>query len=59
MFVFALTRGFARMTAPSLGRSDSQTGLRTSGQMAEQLHTLLASAKVPGLTLSLDIHSVA
>jgi len=31
-----------------LGHSDSQTGLRTSEQMAEQLHTLLTSANVPG-----------
>jgi pimeloyl-ACP methyl ester carboxylesterase len=32
----------------SMGQSDSQTGLRTSGQIAEQLHTLLASAGVDG-----------
>jgi pimeloyl-ACP methyl ester carboxylesterase len=32
----------------SLGQSDKQTGLRTSQQIAEQLHTLLASAKVDG-----------
>jgi pimeloyl-ACP methyl ester carboxylesterase len=32
----------------SLGRSDSQTGLRTSQQMAEQLHTLLMNAGVEG-----------
>ena len=32
----------------SMGLSDSQTGLRTSGEIAEQLHTLLASAKVEG-----------
>jgi pimeloyl-ACP methyl ester carboxylesterase len=31
-----------------VGASDSQTGLRTSEQMAEQLHTLLTSANVPG-----------
>jgi pimeloyl-ACP methyl ester carboxylesterase len=31
-----------------MGKSDSQTGLRTSGQMAEQLHTLLTSANVQG-----------
>ncbi len=32
----------------NLGQSDSQAGLRTSKQMAEQLHTLLANAKVEG-----------
>jgi hypothetical protein len=32
----------------SMGKSDSQTGLRTSGQMAEQLHTLLTNANVQG-----------
>jgi pimeloyl-ACP methyl ester carboxylesterase len=32
----------------SMGKSDSQTGLRTSEQMAEQLHTLLTSANVQG-----------
>lgn len=31
-----------------LGQSDAQPGLRTSRQIAEQLHTLLTSAKVPG-----------
>jgi pimeloyl-ACP methyl ester carboxylesterase len=41
----------------SLGSSDSQTGLRTSEQMAQQLHTLLASAKVPGPYLVVG-HSV-
>jgi pimeloyl-ACP methyl ester carboxylesterase len=32
----------------SMGQSDKQTGLRTSQQIAEQLHTLLANAKVEG-----------
>jgi pimeloyl-ACP methyl ester carboxylesterase len=32
----------------SMGQSDKQTELRTSGQIAEQLHTLLASANVKG-----------
>ena len=32
----------------SMGKSDSQTGLRTSEQMAEQLHALLTSANVQG-----------
>jgi pimeloyl-ACP methyl ester carboxylesterase len=32
----------------SMGYSDDQLGLRTSGQIAEQLHTLLANAKVEG-----------
>jgi pimeloyl-ACP methyl ester carboxylesterase len=32
----------------SMGKSDSQTGLRTSGQSAEQLHALLTSANVQG-----------
>jgi len=32
----------------SLGQSDSQTGLRTSEQIAEQLHTLLRTAGVAG-----------
>jgi pimeloyl-ACP methyl ester carboxylesterase len=40
-----------------LGQSDAQTGLRTSKQIAEQLHTLLASAKVPGPYLLVG-HSV-
>jgi pimeloyl-ACP methyl ester carboxylesterase len=30
----------------SMGQSDVQPGLRTSGQIAEQLHTVLANAKV-------------
>jgi pimeloyl-ACP methyl ester carboxylesterase len=32
----------------SVGHSDDQPGLRTSEQMAEQLHTLLANAKIEG-----------
>ena len=29
----------------SMGQSDNQSGLRTSGQMAKQLHTLLAKCR--------------
>lgn len=32
----------------SMGQSDVQSGLRTSGQMVEQLHTLLGSAGIEG-----------
>jgi pimeloyl-ACP methyl ester carboxylesterase len=42
----------------SMGQSDRQSGLRTSGQLAEQLHTLLASAGVDGPYLMVG-HSLA
>jgi pimeloyl-ACP methyl ester carboxylesterase len=41
-----------------MGQSDSRSGLRTSGQLAEQLHTLLASARVDGPYLLVG-HSLA
>jgi pimeloyl-ACP methyl ester carboxylesterase len=42
----------------SMGQSDSRSGLRTSGQLAEQLHTLLVSARVDGPYLLVG-HSLA